>query len=227
MSSIFQPYIRKYNYIEEYFNAAYELYIKFYPAFPVNYYQLDTEESVIDTTGLRTGSYEKIGIGELSGYKWKKIYQLPIYGLDQITPEFDSGDSGYTAMESLRGTFNLPDIYGIKPKTNDIIDINFGLKKKNGNDIKILYVITNIATAHFGDYLNLYKCDIKVAPATKDELEKQLSKIYSFYEPTKTILPVSNAYILNKMLTRLSTLSDNLNHSFDDQRSLYFDEETI
>ena len=129
---------------------------------------------------------------------------------------------GLTVSSSLQGTFSLPQIYGLKPNIEDVIDLNFGLKN-TGNPSKVLYIITNYDLAHHGDEFNLYKCDIKVAPFTKDDIEKQLTEIWKFYEPSKSILPYTNTSMLYKIIRRSEKNSDNLKNLYHGRTSLYLD----
>ncbi len=220
----FQPWIRKYNYISDYFYTVYEHYIKQYPAFPVNYYRLNTEESVYDENQLGGGSYEKLGVGEDSGFVWDKILMLPVFGLEQVFIQQDSGEvGGMNFRESMVSVLNIPDIYGFKPLENDIIDISFGIKNTR-NYTRAMYVVSNVSPAHFGEQLQLYRCDIRVAPIEKADLEKQIHQYYMFYEPSKEVLPITNATVLTKLTTRAEALNSNLTDLYrDTQTDLYFE----
>lgn len=221
-SSFFQSYTRRHNYISDYFNTAYERYISTYKAFPVNYYSIDTDDTVWDETRFRGGTYEKDDVGELSGKKFKKIYELPIFQMTQIQASYDSNDMGLTTASSLQGSFNLPQIYGLQPNIGDVVDINFGLKTNNSIN-KVLYIITNYDLSHHGDEFNLWKIDIKVANFTKMELENQLSKLLKFYEPTKSIIPFTNAALLYKIIRRVENNSINLKELYHNRTSFYLD----
>lgn len=226
MSTFFQEYTRRYNYISDYFHTAFERYISTYPAFPINYYAVDTTNSVWEDDQFRGGSYEKSGVGALSGKKFKKIYELPIFGMTPIQPAGDSGDMGITPRASMQGTMVLPEIYGLKPVAEDIIDINFGFKTV-GTPNNVLYIITNVDYAHHGNEFNVYKCDIQVSSVCKTELDSQISKLYRFYEPSKTILPITNVSMLYKMISRSEKNSQNLKTLFNQKCGFYFDEVTL
>jgi hypothetical protein len=222
-ASFFQTYTRRHNYISDYFHTVYERYISTYQSFPINYYSMDTSSTIWEEDRLRGGTYEKNGIGELSGKKFKKIYELPIFQLTSIQASYDSNEmGGLTLSGSMQGNFSLPQVYGLKPNKEDVIDLNFGFKN-TGNPSKTLYIITNYDLAHHGDEFNLYKCDIKVAPFTKDDIEKQLTEIWKFYEPSKSILPYTNTSILYKMIRRAEKNSDNLKNLYHGRTSLYLD----
>jgi hypothetical protein len=108
----FEPWMRNYNYSKDYFSFLFNQYAGQYViAYPCDYYSLDYENSVKENEYLIAGSYEKYGVGELSGYVWKKIYSLPVYGVDAINPQYDSSDQGgLTLRQSLNGQLVVPDI---------------------------------------------------------------------------------------------------------------------
>lgn len=221
-ASFFQSYTRTHNYTSDYFHTLFERYITTHKAFPVNYYKIDTDSTIWEDDRFRGGTYEKFGVGELTGKKYKKIYELPVFQMSQIQPENDSGEMGITPNSTMQGTFVFPQMYDLKPTMEDVIDINFGFKN-TGNPSKVLYIITNYGLAHHGEEFNMWKCDIKVAPFTKDDIEKQLTELWRFYEPTKTILPLTNASILYKIIRRSEINSENLKELFHKRTSLYLD----
>lgn len=220
----FRPWIRKYNYVSDYFNNVYETYIKQYPAFPVNYYKLNFSESVYDQNELGAGTYEKLGVGSLSGFVWDKIVMLPIFGIEPIFLQQDSGDAGgMNFRESALSTMLIPDIYGFTPVENDFVDLSFGIKSSN-NYNRAIYTISDVNPAHFGDELHLFKCNLRISPFEKADLEKQINKYYMFYEPMKEILPITNASLLSKLTSKSDIIRTNLNNLFNSQVSFYLKE---
>jgi hypothetical protein len=220
--SYFQSYVRKYNYIQDYFHTVYERYITTYPAYPVNYYAVDRDNTIWHDTEFRGGTYDKNGVGELSGKKFKKILELPVFQLTSIQPTTDSAEFGITTKASLQGSLCIPQAYNLKPTMEDVIDINSGLKN-TGNPSKVLYIISNIDYAHYGDEFNIYKCTIQVASFDKVDIETQLSSIWRFYGPSKTIIPASNAATLYKMIGRAEKISTDVKAMYHCNSSLYLD----
>lgn len=226
------PYIRKYNYISDYFYTVYDMYIRVNKAFPVTYYSTDLENSILDDensnvleggAGLLGGTYEKDGIGELSGKLFKKISMLPVHNMQTIQPTLETGDKGYHAGESLTATFDFPDVYGLKPLSGDVLNLNYGMNIDGKPDNRILYQVTNVNMSHFGQYLNVWQIQCRVAPFFIDDIEKQLSKFLAFNESTKTIIPTANANLLNNILKRSEKISYDLNTVFNKVVSLYFE----
>lgn len=218
----FRPYIRKYNYIQDYFNTIYDMYLMHYKAFPVNYYSLDFDNSVLDNDMLIAGSYEKLNVGELSGVKWKKIFMVPVSGLEQFQPSADSGELGVQFKDSMTTTMLiLEDI--LTPKIGDFIDINFGLQQQ-GTFTKALFTITNYELGHHGDKLKLYKCSLKISNIQLVELEQQISAYYQFYEPLKKVYPLPNASLMTKLISRTIPITENLNNLFNKNINFYYTE---
>lgn len=217
------PFLRKYNYIEDYFHTVYQLYAEEYiNAYPVTYYSLDVDQSIWDDEEMMAGSYEKQGIGELSGVKWKKIIMFPVFGIDQVQPQQATDErGGMTYHDSMTTQIIFPSLYGLIPLENDVVDLSFGIDHPGVNQ-KTLYTIGNINLSHSGDYFQIYQCRMKVSPFTKDSIERQVSTSWMFYEHDKIIVPLEKGQMLTKLQQESSELSSILNSEiFDRQCSFY------
>lgn len=214
------PWIRRYNYIEDYFYTSYRLYIELYHAYPITYYSLDFENSIIDDEHLMAMNYEKIGVGKLSGIKWKKINLLPVFGVEQIQPSQNSGDKGMTYHESMYSSIAFPSIYGLKPTEWDIVDLNLGFRSSS---IKIspLFVVSNINLAHQNDYFQIYQCRLSVAPFDLTMLEKQISSYYTFLEHEKRIFPIDVSNCLLNIHERFENVAGNLRNLFNHKTGMF------
>lgn len=223
---LMQPWVRL-NYASDYFLTTFQYYINTYPAYIVDYYSFDETNSIYDAQYLQGGSYEKLGIGELSGVKFKKILSLPVFETQQVQPMMDSGENGgFQASDSMMSSFMIPQIYDLKPNVGDFIDLNNGLfNDKNFN--RAIYVVTNYNLAHHGDHLNIYQLSIQVAPLEKQEVEKQISSYWQFYEPSKEILRLKNSTLLNKMTLRGNDNINNLKSLFDKKVNFYLEQDLI
>jgi len=216
------PWIRSFNYIDDYFNTLYKIYAEAYIAcYPVTYYSLDMQHSVGDTDELLSGSYEKLGVGPLSGYKFKKISMFPIYGIDQLRLNQTSNEKGgITYGDGLLTKAVFPSIYGLIPLENDILDLSFGYNSPV-TKTKMLFVVSSVNIAHQGDYFQIYQIDLKPAPILKENLDKQISEYLYFYEFSKMILPESNVYTLLKIYDMYNKNSDKINNMFDKKIGFY------
>lgn len=223
MSDPMMPYIRIHNYVQDYWYTLYQHYISHYRAMPITYYSLNESESIYegkDGEGLRAATYDKYGVGANSGLKYNKIQMFPVFQMEQIVPNQESGDTGLTYRDSLITKFSFPEIYGLKPSQWDYVDISFGMTDTTSED-KPIFIVTNFNLSHMSEEFNLYDIHVKVAPSTRDELELQVINDYTFYEPTKSILPTETAANLYNIINNCNTLSDNLNNIFDNNSSFY------
>lgn len=219
--SIIQPWLRNYNYINSYFSDIYNYYSQCYKPYPIVYYMLDKENTVWDDNQLIAGAYEKIGVGELSGVKWKKIIKLPINNLEQISPSTENSETGQNLTNSLFSSFSIPSSFGIKPSEWDFIDLNFAYNNNIINQ-NPLYVVTDLDFAHNGVYNQLYKCYIKVAPIQIHELEKQISSYYVFVDSISKIIPITNASIVYKLEQLYNNTKVILDNKYNKNSGFYF-----
>lgn len=222
-------YITDFNYQNDYFTSTYNYYVHSQRSFPVTMYIIDQENTVWDdntydsstgAAGIKMGSYEPGGVGNLSGVKFKKLMMVPIHSLEQITPTLENTDKGYTAFDSMVTSFVLPALYGIIPSADCVVDLSYALEN---NVDRTLFQMTNVSFGHFGQHMQFYRVDCRVAPFTTDDIEKQVKSIWTFYQPTKSLKPSSNALLLTKILTRTNNLSQNFKDLFDNRSCVYFD----
>ena len=216
------PWIRSFNYIEDFYSTLYEIYAEQYVAsYPVTYYSLDMENSVLDKEVLDGGSYEKDGVGALSGALWKKIQMLPVFGVEQVSMNQESGDKGgMTFKEGATTQIVFPSLYGLLPLEGDIVDMSFGYKTQAIKN-KMLFVVGNVNPVHQNDTFQIYQCRLKMANFNLENVEKQISSNWMFYEHEKSILPLNNVRRLLSLLDRTETLYQTANDLFDTQCGFY------
>ena len=214
-------FIRRYNYIQDYYKTLYDYYSKIYPAFKVTYYSIDEPNTVWEDSELRAGTYDKDGVGAHSGVKYRKIIDLPVHTMTQIEPKQESGDTGLTFVDSLISNFVIPESYGLKPTQWDAVDISFGLLPQDTSGIMPPYVVTNFDLATYSESANYYQVKLKVAPYTIEHIESQVSSTYLFYEPTKSILPLESSQILYNLLLNTNTNQTNLNSLYNQETGFY------
>lgn len=207
-----QPWIRRYNYISDYYNTVYNTYTNVYAGYPVTYYSVDWKESVYDTN-LMAGSYEKNGVGSLTGIKFKKILLLPVYGIEQINPSNTGSERGLTMHDTETSTISFSTDYGLKPYEWDVIHFSQGFMSPDNNDDGPVFVVRNTNPATFGRMTH-WQCSIKVAPYRLGDVKKQISSEYMFLEFTKQIHRLDAAAILIKLQQRSDSLSEYLKDVF-------------
>lgn len=218
------PWIRRYNYYQDYFKTVYEYYVAAYPAYVVTYYSIDFENSVLEDEYLNAGTYDKMGVGTLSGMKWKKISLFPVFGIEQIQPVADSSeDGGINFRDSMETTISFPSLFGITPYAGDIVDLNFGFDSPTVK-LKPIYYVGNVpALAHSGEFYNIYQCPLKLAPFDLTQVEKQISSYWIFVEHEKRIFTYDKANTLLNIQERAENLVINMNSLFNSKTSFYLD----
>ena len=214
-----QPWIRKYNYISDYYKTLYELYTNEYPAYPVNYYSVDYENSILDKEILMGGTYEKNGLGALSGMKFKKIFLLPVGNIEQITPNQDATERGVSFEDSMYSSFTIPTEYGLVPIENDIVHFSQEFMGKS-IDLDPIFLVTNINKATYGD-ISVYQCQLKITGSTLVQVEQQISSFHMFMEFSKKIHPIENAELLLGLESIHESLSVVANNSFNNLTGFY------
>ena len=175
-SNSIQPWIRRTNYFQDYFETLYETYIREYPAYFISYYSIDRDNTIWEDDTTIAGSYEKHGVGTLTGVKFKKIFMFPVFGIQAVEPTPDSSEQGgLSYYQSMPTTISFPSVFGIKPVEGDVVDLNFGYKSPS---IKIdpIYVVGSINLSHSGQFYQMYQCNLQVAPFNVTDIEKQISE---------------------------------------------------
>jgi hypothetical protein len=209
----YQPYFRKFNYIQDYFNTANNLVSKIGPAIPVTYYQVDWENSVYDNDVLVAGNYEKHGVGIKSGIVWKKIYMLPVYQTEQIVPNNNADERGVNYGDSMMSSCVIPGTYGVKSTEWDMIQFDQSFMFQ-GNAFSPTFIVRNVDISNYGD-INYYKLSLDVVPNDRIvSLEEQVNSIYMFLDFDKTIYPITNAKFLLHHINKHDILVTELNKHF-------------
>jgi hypothetical protein len=211
---MFKNWIRDFNYIQDYFNTSYEYYSSVYSAYPVHYYSLDISNTVWESENLMAGSYEKGGVGELSGVQWKKILFLPVYGVETIQPTINNSEKGQTYHDSLSSNITFPEGYGLRPMEGDIIDLNIGLTETVPHD-KPLFIVTSVNLAHPGTEKQLWQCRIKVVGFGSSQLDKQVNQYYMFIPSNNKIIRLDQANFISNVNSKITDVVNVLNQSFD------------
>jgi len=220
------PWLRRFNYHSDYFHYVYELYATEYPAYPITYYSMDYDNSILEDQYLDGGTYEKNGLGPLSGKKWKKIMMFPVHNIEQIQPSFDPSEKGLILRDSETSSFTFPDVYGMKPVEGDFIIFDQGFMQQDIN-IKPMFVVSGLSLAHYGDYLNIYKCTVRVVGDFRSTIEQQISSYHMFLEFDKKIHRVDNAHILLEMERKNFNLSEKLRGLFHNPTGFYLQKEEL
>ena len=204
-----QPYIRKYNYISDYFwtyaEWASNLVVGSYP---VTYYNVDWENSVYDKD-LMGGSYEKYGVGKLSGIKWRKIQMVPVFSIETMNIAPNADETGLTIGQSEYTSFVIPSEYNILSTEWDFVHFqqDFMFHRKESSPI---FVVTSVNPSDDAD-IGYNKISIK--PVYSDALallENQISSRFMFVEFTKRMHEINTANLLLKLESKHEQITEQL-----------------
>jgi len=122
----------------------------------VVYYTQNIEKSTLDEASGLNGS----NIGNDSPFKFNKIKDFIIYGIDSISTEYDVGDSGVEAGAIAGDAIILPNT--ITPRPGDYFKINY-LKEKN------LFKINGVTPDTLDSGANIYKVEYSICPENYTE----------------------------------------------------------
>jgi hypothetical protein len=212
-----QNYKKIYDYIYDYQSLVYDYYSKHAMSFLATYYHLDRTTTVWDDKNLMGGYYERIG--DLSGLKWDKILLLPIFFPENINSNWTAEDIGYISETDTY--IIIPDTYGFVPYPNDVIKFDQSYIQRT-NDKYTIYTCTNVSKSTPGDK-TFYKIHMTAEQSrTTDDMDLQVSTIYTFFDYTKNIYSLNDSTFLTKMMSKNSQLCDNLKNMYDQNTGLYF-----
>lgn len=138
----------------------------------VTYYSQNIESSTLDEA---SGLYEQ-HIGEMSPFKFNKIKDFIIYGIEKISTEYDVGDSGLEAGQINGSAIILPNT--VNPKPGDFFSISY--VKEN-----ILFKVNGVTSDTLDNGANVYKIEYAAELTNAIEnIEKQVVKNFNFIAST-------------------------------------------
>lgn len=208
---------RKLDYANQYFDLVNKFYANWSLSYvKVSYYNLDIENSNIDTTKLDGGAYQTVG--NLSGWKWRKVLDFPLNGMQQVNTTPTNDERGTTNTERLVDAY-FPRTQGLVPKVHDFIA--FDQFNVNNNFIlndPPLYEVVNVEKSNDFE-LGFYKIFCKVTYILKSQVDHQLTDIIDFVEWEKRLYTLDASLVLNKILDEKDKTT--LQSGFDQQIGLY------
>ena len=164
--------IRTYNYLNDFIQLI-NLYYKYeYRVIPTTYYRFDDLLSVYDDEILRYGAYERIG--NLSGYKWIKIYYFPVAFSQQAIPH--TTPNQYNVTEPTETQCVFPRI-NFTPTMLDFV--TFSLLN---HDVENIYQVSAFEESYIGHEVPIYKIILKTQGFKIDETTFQISREYVYCE---------------------------------------------
>ena len=212
-----QKYQRIYDYIHEYQNLVYDFYSKDVVAFLTTYYHINTQETIWEDENLFAGSYDRVG--EYSGVQWNKILLLPVFYSEEISTAFDGQDTGY--VKENESSFTIPSTYGFTPLPNDKIKLEQSYLQPT-NDVYPIFNVTGVEKS-VNTQRTFWKLKVKVEQSVTDEqLNLQVSNIYSFFEYDKKIHTLEDTQFMTSLLSKNEDLKECITNNLYDSRSGYY-----
>ncbi len=162
----------------------------------VVYFSQDIEKSTLDEASGLNHAF----IGDGSPFKFNKIKDFIIYGIERINTDYDVGDNGVEANSISGEAIILPNT--ITPRPGDYFGIGY-IKEKN------LFRIDSVSPDTLDNEANVYKVEYSLCSSgyTVEKLEKQVDQCFDFIVTNsgtdfKTII-LSTDYELIKNLEQL------------------------
>jgi len=202
-----------YDYITQYHHLIYNFYSKEYPAYACTYYRLDYTNSIKEDVEFRAGSYELIG--DLSGWKWHKIYMMPILFAEPIENVANTYDERGKITE-LTTSFVVPDTIGMQPLINDLVLFPTSLRKEQFSKYPS-FVVTGYEKATFSNE-TMWKIYVKSFWAHEDDIDKQVNDYYIFVDFFKQIYPLQTGQELVQRMQSCESLMRTFFDQYIDQQ---------
>lgn len=210
------------NYIQSYMNATddYSKYMEGSPTF-TTYYSVDQEAT---TTDIGLGAVVEV-VGSESPVRFNKIYDFPIYGIDEIIPNINyEEDSGLDTEMDGTGII-LPNT--IHPSPEDIFVVSY-----NSHDI--IYRVNNVETSSYSDKM-FYKISFDKEAFSLEILEeRQITNEFNVvYDNIGTeyfsVIEKSNYLLLDDIYEIYSKIVKNYTRFFFFRRlgSFIYNDDTI
>lgn len=134
----------------------------------VDYYSQNVEKSTLDPA---SGLYEA-HLGDQSPFRFNKIKDFILYGIDRMSTEYDLGDDGIEANQISGDCVILPNT--IVPKPGDFFVIKY-LKEP------LLFKVNGVSIDTLDTGANIYKLDYALEFTNSlDMIEKQIEKNFRF-----------------------------------------------
>lgn len=165
----------------------------------VTYYTQNVEKSTLDQA---SGLYEA-HLGSNSPFKFNKIKDFVLYGIDRINVEYDVGEFGAESNPITGSCILLPNT--IVPKDGDFFSISY--VKEN-----LLFKVNSISPDTLDNGANIYSIDYALEKIDMiDTIESQVAKTYRFIVDNigtefKTIIQDCDY----DLISNLESLVDNL-----------------
>ena len=210
-----QNWTRLYEYISEYQRLTLDYYSKHGVAFLTTYWNINKDVTVWDKEQLFAGSYERVG--DLSGVKWDKYLNIPVYFAEDITVGFDGSELGLVKEQET--TIVFPYLYGITPYAGDIVKLEQEFLNPK-SDTYPIFRVTGVEV-YPNTEKRYWKLKLKVYESRNvEDLEIKTQDRYMFFEYDKKVHTLEEAITLTRMLAKDEELKINMVDMWNDNSGL-------
>lgn len=175
----------------------------------VTYYAQNIEKSTLDDASGLYGAH----VGNGSPFKFNKIKNFVLYGIDRITTDYDVGDYGTEAASITGDTIVLPNT--ITPRPGDFFSISY-IKEP------LLFKVNGVTPDTLDNGANIYKIEYALELTNAIEsIEAQVVKEFTFnmdYVGTDLNCVIEDS--TNELVGQVGTIIENLITYFYD---IFFD----
>lgn len=206
-----------YDYIKDYFELVYNYYSKEYVPYPSVYFNVDIQNSIVDTEQLEFGSYQILG--DKSGWKWKRIFFLPLFFIEpMLNVSYNADDRGL--IQEVETSFVIPGSFGIIPKEQDIVYFPSDLNSLS-NQMTPTFIVKSIEKDNISQTI-FYKCNVQVLKYDTRLMSNHISLDLIFVDYIKKIFTYDLGIILLEIIDNIKDLNNLLIKKYNKNLDLFF-----
>ena len=177
----------------------------------VNYYAQNIEKSTLDEASGLYGAH----VGKNSPFKFNKINDFLLYGIERITTEYDVSDFGTEASQIAGEAIILPNT--ITPRPGDFFSISY-VKET------VLFKVNSVSPDTLDNGANIYKLEYALELTNAvDKIESQIEKTFNFIPRNvgtdfKTIIESCDYELIDSLESLVELLITYFENIFFDNR---------
>lgn len=177
----------------------------------VNYYAQNIEKSTLDEASGLYGAH----VGKNSPFKFNKINDFLLYGIERITTEYDVSDFGTEASQIAGEAIVLPNT--ITPRPGDFFSISY-VKET------VLFKVNSVSPDTLDNGANIYKLEYALELTNAvDKIESQIEKTFNFIPRNvgtdfKTIIESCDYELIDSLESLVELLITYFENIFFDNR---------
>lgn len=176
---------------DAFFNLLYNTYNNTkYPYF-VTYYNMDHSVMDFGTDEFDVGSYEFLG--NLSSFRWRKIYNFPLSKIDQISFRVNTDEERGVHSE-YETSVEYPTMIGVEPIFGDIMRITNPADKS----MSTTFILTGDIEKSSAGKVNFIRAQMSAFNINLEKLENQTTTEYVYVDIFKKIYDIQTGLLLIK-----------------------------